>query len=668
MLQDNLEGIFAPDGVLSQTLKGFRARPSQLAFALVVKDAIDNQSTVAVEAGTGTGKTFAYLIPALISKRQITITTASKTLQDQLFKKDVKILSKALSRKIDVAVLKGRANYVCRLRLDVTASSDRLPEATSGEKLREIIAFTKTTETGDLSELAGLPETDPLIPLVTSTQRNCLGAKCPHAEKCFVNMARERAAEADIVIVNHHLYLSDLVLKKSGAPGLLPESEVLVFDEAHKLSDIASDYFSESFSVRQLAEFADDIRRTGKTFFPEGAWDKHAKNVSEALLAFHDFLRVQTAFVEDVQIELKEIEDIHTTGADLLSEVVKAFTDYLNFFENVESDKDEAGLLELAKENAADLISVLRVWVLRLKDAGHKPEKGKAPEVLWARITEKNAILNLTPVSVREHFKLARATSNSAWIFTSATLSVKGEDGEPNFDFFLHELGLEDIAETHTWASSFDFENQAFLYLPEDLADTNDERFAQTLGKSILPLLKANPGKTFILCTSYEKMNALATYLEVMLENPDVICLQGTTGKAQLLERFKEMDGAVLIGSMSFWEGVDMKGENLRLVVIDKLPFKPFDTPVDRAREAFLKEQNRSPFMDYQLPVMIMTLRQGVGRLIRSEDDYGVVVIGDNRIAKKGYGKIVRASLPAMTKTRFLTRAKSFLVDPENTP
>ena len=665
LLADSLEGIFAADGVLAKTLSGFKARPSQLAYAKVVEEAIASGKTVALEAGTGTGKTYAYLIPALVSHKQVTITTASRTLQDQLFKKDAAILRKALNRTIEMAILKGRANYICLSRLEMTVKSDRLPEADSGAKLALIASFARSSDTGDIAEIGDVSEKDPLIPLVTSTNQNCMGRRCPHFEKCFVNRARQKAAEADIVIVNHHLYLSDVVLRMTGAQGLLPASDVIVFDEAHKVAEIASEYFSETLSLREIALAAEDMRRLGKTFFIKGDWDALHKAVAQALSELRDWLGAALGFADKADAELKDIEGIGKAGAEALSEVHEAFVTFSRTFEELESPQDENGLIEAAKAVASDIETRLAVWKLRLKESDGEQKLGDTRGILWVALTEKNAVFNLTPVSVAQSFRAFREKAPAAWVLTSATLSVKDGQGRPDFSYFLSELGLEDIAETHSWDSPFDFARQAFLCVPEDMPEPKSEDFAEALLARTLPLIAANPGKTFFLCTSFERMYAIADILERSLGEPGAVCLQGSVSREKLIEKFRATPRAVLVGSMSFWEGVDMKGEGLRLVVIDKLPFKPFDTPVERAKKTHLRELGKDPFASYQLPAMITTLRQGMGRLIRSEDDYGVVVVGDPRMLNPRYKKLVIASVPPMSRTRKVERACAFLADPE---
>ena len=665
ILSDDLDGIFDAKGVLAAHLPGFRTRASQTEYAKIVQKTIAQSSTAVLEAGTGTGKSFAYLVPVLLSGRQVIISTAGKTLQDQLFNKDVSLLKKALSRPIEACVIKGRSNYICLQRLEAALRMDSLPEVDSGTKLQKLLRFSKTSQTGDISEVEGLSEKDPIIPLVTSTVENCAGRKCKFYDECFVNRARARAAEADVVVTNHHLFLSDLALKKnSPSAGLLPNADVIVFDEAHKLSEIAADYFSETLSLRMISEALDEARRLAR-LITKTDWDKAAKPVRDAILGLHDFLGLEAGLEDGKSYELEEIRDIKTTGASRISEIEKTLGEFLQSYTKLQSSGDEESILGASQNLLSDIRSSVLLWAQRFREGAKSATIEGAPGILWADYTQRNVVFNLTPLSVAQHFKKARSGSSAAWIFTSATLSVKKKNGEADFSYFFHEMGLPPETEAKSWESPFDFARQAFLYVPDNMPVPKDPDFAAALVDRTWPIIEKIGGRTFFLCTSYDKMNQIADLLRLRMKDPDGLCLQGEAGKNELLAKFKERPDAILVGSMSFWEGVDMKGDALRLVVIDKLPFRPFDNPVQRAREEYMKSRGQRPFVDYQLPLMITQLRQGIGRLIRSEDDWGVVILGDPRFLSASYREKVLFSIPPMTRTRKLQRVLDFLDDPD---
>ena len=662
-LTDYIHRAFASDGPLCSRIADFKRRDSQEAFALAVAEAIDNRSTVVVEAGTGTGKTFAYLVPALASGSKTIISTASKTLQDQLFTKDVTKLCGALSMTADVAVLKGRNNYICKYRLEKLIDQGLLPERDSFKRLKKIMDYARTSPVGDRNEVDGVPENDPLWPWVTSTKENCLAGKCPHFEDCFLIRARRRAQEADFVIVNHHLFLADLSLKDDTMASLLPQADLVIFDEAHKLHDIGIDYFSDSFSLWEIQSFIEEGRLVGKAHAPGSVnWDDRFMAVRQALLRLHQTLHHRLDIEYETETEIVSIEGFSEAIKEPFAELVRELDETAAVFDKLKDAKDE---LDLMAQRSAELCVRAKQWQETLSDPASQKSLGNTPSVLWMRLTEQNAVFSNTPLSLAASFAKARAPMKNAWVYTSATISTRRENGEADFSYFLSELGLKADTPTQSWESPFDYAYQARFYLPKNLPGVFDENYSEALVEATWPLLQKTEGHAFFLCTSFRSMQAISEALRRRIGANFTLCVQGESPKSELLERFKSSANAILVGSMSFWEGVDMKGELLQLVVIDKMPFSQFDTPVARARKEWMTSQGKNAFVHYQLPEMITTLRQGVGRLIRSENDFGVIVFGDNRLIEKRYGKLVLNSLPPMIRTQDFGRVYSFLDNPD---
>lgn len=660
--QLSIDKTFADDGPLCKHIEGFKRRESQVEFAQAVGEAIENRETAVVEAGTGTGKTFAYLIPAILSGSKTIVSTASKTLQDQLFSKDVNLIQEALGRYVTVTVLKGRANYICKFRLERLIQSGLLPERTSGPKLDKIRQHAKFSTTGDINEVHGISEGDPLWPLVTSTRENCLSNKCPHYEECFLTQARRKALESDVVVVNHHLFLADLSLKDDSMGELLPAADLIILDEAHKLADIGIDYFSDMFSLRELSDFSEDARRVAKAYAASALrWDDEFTILKKAILNFHEAFSFNLHLEPDEEVEIAAIENFAQEIKEPLEELLSVFGQINKYFADLAGHNEE---LDLVGAQAAELLMRLENWQKIFQSPEVVKTVNGTPSVLWLRYTEQNVIFANTPLTLAESFRKARSTMPCAWVFTSATISTKNDNDQNNFSYFLSELGLDAETKTYSWASPFNYELQGRLYLPKGLPGVFDDDFAEKLVEETWPLIEKTHGRAFFLCTSFRSMDRIAECLRMKAHANYTLCVQGESPKTELLQRFKEADNGILVGSMSFWEGVDMKGDALQLVVIDKLPFAQFDTPVARARKEWLEQQKKNPFVCHQLPEMITTLRQGVGRLIRSENDYGVIVCGDNRLIEKRYGSMVIKSLPPMIRTQDFARVYSFLDNP----
>lgn len=620
-------------------MRDFRARPFQLEMAQAVAEAIATQGRLVAEAGTGTGKTVAYLVPALLSGGKVIVSTGTKTLQDQLFDRDIPTVRAALNVPVTVAVLKGRANYVCHYHLERALADGRLPSREEVRHLGEIERFARTTATGDKADCARVPESSGAWVLATSTRENCLGSQCPHYDRCFVMEARKKALAADVVVVNHHLFFADLALRDEGVAELLPACNTVIFDEAHQLPETATLFFSESVSTTQLTGLARDARHEGvasaKDYepLPEAAQglDKAARDLR---LAFRQESGRFPMQVLENNNEFEPALEAVMQALDRLSEVLKA-----------QAERSEG--LKRCWQRSLTLAEDIERW------------RGRAGEarVKWVELFSHTLHLNATPLSIAEIFGSRVEEQARAWIFTSATLSVNRD-----FTHYCGQMGLAD-ARTESWDSPYDFAKQGLLYIPEGLPEPNTQAHTDAVIDAALPLIEAAGGGAFLLFTSLRAMRLgherlRAAFEARRLEYP--LLLQGEGSRSEMLVRFRDLGNAVLVGSQSFWEGVDVRGEALSLVVIDKLPFAPPDDPVLAARIERLNEEGRSAFFEFQLPEAVITLKQGAGRLIRDETDRGVLMICDPRILTRSYGKRILASLPPMKRTRDASEAVAF--------
>lgn len=678
---------FDEKGPLTKAVKGFCVREGQREFAVEAARAVEEKSILVAEAGTGTGKTFAYLTPALLAGATCVISTAGKSLQDQLCAKDLPALRDALGVPVKVALLKGRANYVCHFRLELTASEGRLPEQDSYLKLRKIQRFAAVSRTGDRAELPDVPEDDRLWPLVTSTRENCLGKdRCPNYDDCFVKKAREDAMQSQVVVVNHHLYLSSMALKRESdaIDGMLPQAALTVIDEAHQLPGIASSFFGTSFSTYDVENVSMEARRLGRTKCNDGAeWEILYDRVLKAGREFRlDAQRIGLA--EGERLDVDEIEGF----GELYPGFERLRAAFAAMGEAMRANEGRDNELDTLAERHAELMEQMEAWTAIFvkcrngaadeasegEAAGDAevggeagPEAGAAPgadaEVRWLEVSQHGIRFNLTPLSFAEEFREMREREGGAWVFTSATLSNAGR-----FDLFKQRLGIGECVE-RTWESPFNYWEQGCFYLPQMPPPANNTAVhTHNVIEKVWPLINAAGGRTFILCTSLAAVRAAADELQARLEangNPYPLFVQGDGPKMRLIEEFRAHGNAVLVGSMSFWEGVDVKGEALSLVVIDKIPFAPPNDPVMMARSRAVEASGRRPFDEITLPEAVITLKQGAGRLIRSEADRGMLVICDPRILNKGYGKVVRDSLPDFYCTRREEKALEFFLNPE---
>jgi len=631
-MQD-LDELFGPQGPLKRSLPGYSPRRSQRAMAGRVAQALLNRAPLVVEAGTGTGKTFAYLVPALLSGKRVLISTGTRTLQDQLFNKDLPLVAGAIGVPARVALLKGRSNYLCSYRLKQLGAQGSL--AGRDRTLQRVERWARATRSGDLAEVTGLSDSHPLWPQITSTRENCLGARCSEIGRCHVVEARRKAIESDIVIVNHHLLLADLALKEDGFGDLLGAADAVIIDEAHQLPDLATQFFGARFSSRQAELLLKDARQElAQSGAGSSALAAEIGDVEKGLARLAELLRVTP------RPDWLAADTPFADAAQELGDALRALAGAL-------AEQERSPGIAQAAARAGELAA-------RLAEISHAEEHEGARSV---ELTQRGFLLSLLPFDVAERFAKMSGRTPAAWIFTSATLSV-GED----FSHFTARLGLGE-AETLAIASPFDFESQALLYLPTRLPDPASPEHTPAVIEAAVPLIEASAGGAFVLFTSHRALQRAAALLRdrwaSLGEFP--LLVQGEAPREQLLRSFRDSGNAVLLGTASFWEGVDVRGDALRLVIIEKLPFASPDDALTRARIEHLKATGGNAFREYQLPEAALALKQGVGRLIRSETDRGVVVICDPRLIDKPYGRVFRASLPPMPVTREADDAVRFL-------
>ncbi len=637
-----LSDVFLPGGLLAESIDGYRLRTQQMEMAECIAAAIEDNRVLVAEAGTGTGKTFAYLVPALLSGGKVIVSTGTKNLQDQLFAKDIPTVRKALGAPVQVALLKGRANYVCHYHLQRAQDDGRFFNREDAADAARIARFAKRTKTGDKAECSEVPENSPVWSMVTSTRENCLGQDCPQHKECFVLAARREALAADLVVVNHHLFFADVMLRDEGTAELLPACNTVIFDEAHQLPETASLFFGNNVSTAQVLDLARDARVEGLASARDcldlpkvcGIVEKAAKDLRLALP------------VEPSRFTLAQLDS--RAGFDNLLVGLLRELDVLAALLETQAARSEG--LENCWRRTGELIVQLRRW-----------QTGADTDyVRWAETYTHALQLNATPLIIADIMKKQMSGHPRAWIFTSATLAV-----QKDFGHYCAEMGLAD-AESAAWDSPFDYGRQAVLYAPTGMPDPNSHGYTEAMVDAAFPVLQASGGRAFFLCTSLRAMRRAHELLQERLERAGLelpLLIQGEGSKNELLERFRRLGNAILVGSQSFWEGVDVRGEALSLVVIDKLPFAPPDDPVLSARIDRMKAEGRNAFMDYQLPRAVINVKQGAGRLIRDETDRGVLMICDPRLISKPYGKRIWRSLPPMRRTRELGEVLAFFAD-----
>ncbi len=622
---DDSYAVLGEDGVFAEKVDNFTVREGQREMARHVELMIEHRGTLVAESGTGTGKTFAYLVPAILQGKKTVVSTGTKYLQDQLFHRDIPRVLEVMESPLTTAMLKGRSNYLCIERMENMSNGYRRYSPALSDELISLKQWKARTKVGDISEVSVVNEKSAIWPLVTSTADNCIGKKCQHYDACFVNKARKNAQDADIVVVNHHLYFADHALKQDGFGKLLPESETYIFDEAHQLPDIASNFLGKSVSLRQITELCADVRNSEAVeksgvkdlLLMAGDVEKTSRDVMILLVSQqgrHDWEELEKR-VPDFERNLKAI-----------AEKLAKFTDQLM----------EAGVageaLTRCYERAAYLGGLLIDFCGR-NDAG---------SVRWLEIYPKGYRIHETPLNVGSAISGTLESSKSAKIFTSATLSVDGK-----FDHFLGQMGLTEV-DTACWHSTFNYQQQSMVYLPPGLPAPKHPSYAGELVNMMLPIVQRANGRTFMLFTSYQLMQKVHSYMK---GQGFTLLMQGDKPKHELVDTFKTTERAILLGTMSFWEGVDVQGDALSCVMIDKLPFEAPNDPVLKARLRTLEEQGINPFMGYQVPRAVISLRQGAGRLIRGIDDYGVLVLCDPRVVNSRYGRVFLDSLPPMYRT-----------------
>jgi ATP-dependent DNA helicase DinG len=635
----DLQRVFGERGMLAAKVSDYRPRAQQLEMAQQVAAAIRDNGILVCEAGTGTGKTFAYLAPALLAGGKVIVSTGTKTLQDQLFRRDLPLVREALGVSVSVALLKGRANYVCHYHLERHLAEGRLASRSDAADLQRIGRFARVSATGDRGELAEVPEDAPAWSLATSTRENCLGQACPRYDQCFVMAARRRALAADLIVVNHHLFFADAALKDDGMAELLPACNTVIFDEAHQLPETATLFFGETVSTGQLLELARDAR--GEALASAGDVPELAARIGALEKAARD-LRLSLP-AESGRFAARALDE-RREFASALDAVQEALAALGAALEAV-AERSE-GLARCASRAGAPLDLLMR-W----------REGDRERLIRWGETYGHSLALNATPLSVAPLFRRQIEGRPRAWIFVSATLAVAGD-----FGLYCAEMGLESAA-TACWDSPFDYVRNAMLYVPTRLPEPSSAEHTRAVVEAALPVLRASGGRAFFLFTTLRAMRLAHELLREALSREGLaypLLLQGEGSRSDLLERFRRLGNAVLVGSASFWEGVDVRGEALSLVVIDKLPFAPPDDPVLAARLQAIEREGRNPFAEYQLPRAAIALKQGAGRLIRDEADRGVLMICDPRLFSKSYGRRIRASLPPMKLSREEAEAVDF--------
>ena len=623
------------NGPLAQKLIDFSPRKQQMEMADAIAHALDCETTFIAEAGTGTGKTFAYLVPALLSGRKVLISTGTKNLQDQLFHKDLPIVREALDIPVTTALLKGRANYLCKHRLGLAEQDCHGESKIHIRKLRQIRNWQVKTKTGDVSEIPEIPEGDSIWPLVTSTSENCIGTECDDYNDCYIVNARRLAQASDVVVINHYLLLSDMVIRENGFGELLPIADAFVIDEAHQLPDVASSFFGTRVSGYQLNELVSDI---SSEYLAEINEDK-------ALLELCDDIK-QT--VADFRLAMglpvrrgswAEIKD--------KPELTKAITKL-----NEQLEELKTALAPLA-ERTKDLDACYNRTINIIQQLSLLTVEPPADHIHWFETYKRSFSINLTPFDVGSEFKQQMDSLPGSWIFTSATLTVGNK-----FDHFLKQLGIIEEVDNHAWDSPFNYKDQALLYIPDGLPEPQSPQYTSAVVEYALPVIQLSEGRTFFLFTSYRALNEALEILKDKIDFP--LLVQGEKPRDALINDFRKMGNAVLLGTYSFWEGIDVKGDALTTVIIDKLPFASPGDPILKARIDAMRENGSNPFFEFQLPNAVITLKQGAGRLIRDYLDSGVLMLCDPRLRTKPYGKVFLKSLPTMPISKELDYVETF--------
>jgi len=634
------DNFFSPQGPLNDCLNNYQLRAEQVEMAKSVSNAIKDKESLVIEAGTGVGKTFAYLYPSLLKGGRVVISTATKNLQDQLFFNDIPKIREALKISVKVNILKGRANYICKLRMENTNQEGMFFNKNDAKYLHLIKAFSDNSDSGEVSEISKIPENSAIWPMVTSTKENCLGQDCEFYKNCFLVKARKEALESEVLIVNHHLFFADFVLKDAELSEILPKANTVIFDEAHQVPLVASFFLGEFISSSQIINLIQDCQ--------------------QSFIKYPDTIKILDSLAKDLQENIFELKALISPSSVRLN--INKLQDYDAFKETYKTLIAKLDLLETilskhAEDNAESQRLFDRATELTIK-LNSWLKRDNQNDIYWLEVFARTIQFNATPISVAEQFNKFQKKADSSWIFTSATLSING-----SFDHFTSLLGLKK-SRTQYLQSPFNYSENAFLYVPKEIPDPKDELFNLVLVKKALPLIRAAKGRAFILATSLKSMEEIGALLKDEFEKNKIdypVITQGEGPKNDLLNQFKKHGNAVLIGSLSFWEGIDVRGSTLSLVIIDKLPFQSPGDPVFESKIKLLTEEGANAFMSMQLPEAIIRLKQGVGRLIRDDHDKGVMVICDRRIIEKSYGMKIWKSLPSFKRTRSESAVINFL-------
>jgi len=635
----SMEEVFGPRGLLERCMMGgYEHRPGQLEMAKAVDDAFEKHHHAIVEAGTGTGKTLAYLLPAICSGRRVVISTATKSLQEQLYQKDVPFLQKHFAPNLKVAVMKGRSNFLCLTKMHAMSDQPMLRGMEEVDAFRQIRDWSKLTETGDRAELTFLPDDSELWSRIDARRDTCTGRKCPQFEQCFLTAMQARAKDADIIIVNHHLFFADLALKQDDFGSILPEYSAVVFDEAHEMEDVTSDYFGQqisNFRFEELARDADHTMRIAHAGTP-GLLRRTQRIREKSRVFFEAFLGREGRFPFSRQEREAFIEQNR-----------EAYDALHNALKTLETE------IAAQTQKSEELVRIARRTFEIRQELAFLFESNEKNYVYWFERRNKGVFLAATPIDVSQILREKLFEMFDTVILTSATLTVAGR-----FEFIRQRMGLDRAKET-ALPPEFDYGEQALLYLPQRMPDVRDSGFAGKAADEIATLLELSEGRAFCLFTSYAQMNELFERLRNRLDFP--LLLQGTAPRSVLLERFKTTANAVLFATASFWQGVDVPGEQLSCVIVDRLPFAVPSDPIVAARVRALEDAGRNPFAEFQVPQAVLSLKQGFGRLIRTKTDRGVLALLDTRIQRMPYGKIFLESLPRYRRTHDLGEVERFL-------
>ncbi|WFE68636.1 ATP-dependent DNA helicase [Thiomicrospira sp. R3] len=618
-LEEKVETFLGKDGKLKQAIVDFSARSAQVEMAKQVASCFEQQTTLVAEAGTGTGKTFAYLVPALLSGKKVIISTATKNLQQQLIDKDLPLLKDLCGIKGVVMQLKGRENYLCEQRLHL-AETQQKNSREDWQKLAKLRDWAKKTKTGDLSESGLFADSDLLSRKVCARLEFCQAVSCNKEADCFYPKIKLKAAEAQVLVVNHHLFCADLSLREQGFGELLPNADCYIFDEAHQLPDIAAQFLGFSVSRFQLEELCRDIKQAKEVESPE------SEDLIERLSLFQEQVKLVNEALGKWE---KRWNWEQLSGSDVFIKQLERLINHLAVLaDHLKALEKRGKLLTAVAKRSQEIEQQLKMWL----------ETDKDSEVRWAESSQARFKLNMTPLSVADPFKRQREAIGGGWVFTSATLSLRD-----SFDYFKQRLGLFQSS-TAVWPSPFDYKSQGLIYHPVGLPDPRSDDYIKICMRAVWPLLLASDGRAFLLFTSFRALNEAKALLQDHWKG--LLLVQGEDSKSALLSRFREEASAILLGTSSFWEGVDVRGQALQLVLIDRIPFLPPDDPIVQARESYLKQKGLNGFAHFQLPEAIMALKQGVGRLIRDQNDKGVLVLCDPRFTTKRYGQNIVNSLP----------------------